>query len=269
MHAAHRIPYDKAVGLAGCEIRQIGNNQQTFAWELEAAITDRTAAVLYVAGTHLPQVALPLEEVVDIAHSRNIPVLVDAAAQLPPVANLWHFTRDLGADIVTFSGGKALRGPQSSGLMLGKAEFIDHARSNGSPFQGWARALKVGKEEIAGLVAAVRRFVELDHEALLKSWTRIIEEWRTALEAASALDVTVEPLNEAGQPVPRLRVSLADSLRTQRILDNLHHSTPRIAVLPDVANGRPRGFWLSPDQLADGEAEIVSARVLEALASSN
>jgi hypothetical protein len=89
----------------------------------EAAIIDRTAA-LYVAGRHLARGALPLDEVVRIAHERQVPVIVDAAAQLPPVENLWRFTLDAHADLAVFSGGKALHGPQASGLMVGRADLV-------------------------------------------------------------------------------------------------------------------------------------------------
>jgi uncharacterized pyridoxal phosphate-dependent enzyme len=149
MHAAHRIPYDPALQLAGVQIRQIGNVLQTFDWELEAAISERTAAVFWVAGSHMAPGALPLAEVVRIAHAHEVPVIVDAAAQLPPVRNLWHFTAEQGADVALFSGGKALRGPRASGLMVGRAELVQAARENGAPNQRLARAMKAGKEEMA------------------------------------------------------------------------------------------------------------------------
>src|SRR5207302_2135557 len=124
-------------------------------WELEAAITPRTACVLYFAGAHYATGALPLADVVAVAHEHNVPVLVDAAAQIPPIANLWHFTRELGADIAIFSGGKGLRGPQSSGLVLGRREIVEACRANGSPNHSVGRPMKVGKEELLGLLAAV------------------------------------------------------------------------------------------------------------------
>ena len=257
MHAAHRIPYDPMVQLAGATIRQIGNIQQTFAWELEQAITSRTAAVLYVAGTHLPQVALPLDEVVRIAHQRDVPVIVDAAAQLPPVQNLWRFTRDLGADLALFSGGKALRGPQASGLMVGRADLVEAARQNGAPYQRLGRPMKAGKEEIAGLVAAVDRFVHLDHDRLHAQWAATVTTWEEHLKAAPGVRVTAEELNEAGQPVPRLHVAVLDPDRAARLLADLDDTSPRVAVLPDLANGVARGFWLGPDLLEPGEDEIV------------
>lgn len=269
MHAAHRIPYDAAIALAGVTIRQIGNIQQTFDWELEAAITEETAAVLYVAGPHLPQVALPLSEVVKIAKSRGVPVIVDAAAQLPPAENLWHFTRDLGADIAVFSGGKALRGPQASGLMVGNPEIIEAARQNGAPYQRWARAMKAGKEEIAGLVAAVERFVNLDHAALHRQWLTTVDSWKDVLSDLPGVTLQTELLNEAGQPVPRLYVGLSDSARASRALTALNEASPRVAVHPDSRNGSAYGFWIGPDLLQDGEATIVEQTVRAAIHASN
>ncbi len=146
VHRAQRIPYDPAILLAGAEIVEIGNALQTFEWELEATITETTAAVFFVAGGHLRRGALPLETAIAIAHRHSVPVIVDAAAQLPPRSNLWHFTRDLGADLAVFSGGKDLRGPQTSGLVVGRTELISGCRAHASPHQRLARIAKVGKE---------------------------------------------------------------------------------------------------------------------------
>lgn len=267
MHAAHRIPYDKMVQLAGATVRQIGDVQQTFGWELEAAIGERTAAVLYVAGSHLPQTALPLAEVVETAHARGVPVIVDAAAQLPPVENLWHFTRDAGVDLALFSGGKALRGPQASGLMVGRASLVEAARQNGAPYQRWARPMKAGKEEIAGLVAAVDRFVHLDHARLHREWSDVLMGWQAPLQELPGVRVSTEELNEAGQPVPRLRVELSVA-RAAQVLAGLEAATPRIAVLPDVRNAVPHGFWLSPDLLQPGEEHLVLETVIKQIQST-
>lgn len=268
MHAAHRIPYDAAIAMSGVTIRQIGNIQQTFAWELEAAITEDTAAVLYVAGSHLPQVALPLPDVVRIAHSHGVPVIVDAAAQLPPVENLWRFTRDEGADVAVFSGGKALRGPQASGFMVGAPEIIEAARQNGAPFQRWARAMKVGKEEIAGLLAAVERFVNLDHAALHAHWQETVETWYSGLEEVDGITLRPETHNEAGQPVPRLYIGMNDKGHAARVLDALHNASPRIAVHPDIRNGEAYGFWIGPDLLQNGEEKIVEEAIRAAVNTS-
>ncbi|MBA8829033.1 L-seryl-tRNA(Ser) seleniumtransferase [Alpinimonas psychrophila] len=268
MHTAHRIPYDSALALAGATIRQIGNAQQTFEWELEAAITKETAAVLYVPGTHLAQVALPLDVVVAIAHARGIPVVVDAAAQLPPVENLWSFTRDQGADIAVFSGGKALGGPQASGLMVGRTDLIEAARQNGAPYQRWARALKVGKEEIAGLITAVSRFVSLDHRAVHQDWLKTVQSWHAAFEDTPGVIASIEPTNEAGQPVPRLHLGISNPERARKVLDFIDASNPRVMVLPDMRNGQPHGLWLTPEILKAGEPGNVQNVVLSSIDQS-
>jgi uncharacterized pyridoxal phosphate-dependent enzyme len=264
IHRAHRIPYDRAIELAGGHLVEVGNVIQTFSWELEAAIDERTAAVFWVAGTHLPQTTRSLVETVALAHDRGVPVIVDAAAQLPPMENLWHFTRECGADVVLFSGGKDLRGPQASGLMLGTREFIDAARANSAPLQRLARALKVGKEEIAGLVAAVERYVALDHSGLASTWDAAVARWLQGLSHLDGVSARRLELNEAGQPVPRVEITL-DALATgfgsAELVQRLWDNDPRVAVL----EGSDNRLFLTPDTLVDGEVDLVLERVLEAV----
>jgi D-glucosaminate-6-phosphate ammonia-lyase len=267
VHCAHRIPYDRFIDLVGCRAVQIGNAIQTFEWELERALSPRTAAVLWVAGSHLPPAALSLERTIEVAHAHDVPVIVDAAAQLPPTSNLWHFTRDLGADLVAFSGGKALRGPQASGLLLGRADLIEAARANGAPHQRLLRALKVGKEEIGGLVAAVRRYVELDHDALVAGWGETVDAWAGRLSGHPGIDARRVFPNEAGQPTPRLRVRVDPAVvgrSTAGIIAALWDLDPRVAVLP----GQGEEFFMTPDTLGEGEADIVVDAVERVLTST-
>lgn len=264
MHTAHRIPYDPAIRLAGGRIVQIGNVLQTFEWELEAAITDRTAAVLWVAGSHLPQAALDLPTTIRIAHRHGVPVIVDAAAQLPPVDNLWHFTRELGADAAVFSGGKALRGPQASGLMVGTREFVEAARANGSPHQRLARAMKAGKEEIAGLVRALELFVARDHVSDQAAWEDTVRVWVAALNDVKGLRAIREFPNEAGQPVPRVRVTVDSEtcgITADDVRGRLWAGDPRVLVLRADQNS----FHITPDTLRPGEALTVAERIVDAV----
>lgn len=265
MHRAHRIPYDRAVELAGGTIVEVGNVLQTFDWELEEAITDQTAAVLWVAGSHLPQqAALGLAQTVAIAHQRHVPVIVDAAAQIPPASNLWHFTTDIGADLALFSGGKALRGPQPSGLLLGQRELVEAARANGAPHQRLARPMKAGKEEIMGLLAAVRRYLRLDHDKLLLGWEETVRGWAQRLAPVPGVTATRAFPNEAGQPTPRLRVEVDPRRAGQdaaEVAGRLWELDPRIASLPSP----PDAFYLTPDTLGEGEAEIVIDALLGVL----
>lgn len=262
MHVGHRMPYDPAIRLAGSRIVTIGNALQTFDWELESAINSKTTAILYVVGTHLAGPVLPLETVIRIAHSHGVPVLVDAAAQLPPYSNLWHFTQDLGADLVIFSGGKALRGPQASGLILGKEKWIEAVRANGAPFQRLARALKVGKEEIAGLTTAIEIYMACDHEAELRKWNKVLDYWWSELQHFSNIALMREQTNEAGQPVPRIQISFAnDSALT--IVESLRDGIPSIEVVHDSKNR----MWLGADCLQDGEELAVIERLKEVLSA--
>jgi L-seryl-tRNA(Ser) seleniumtransferase len=267
VHAAHRIPEDRGIELAGGRVVEIGTLEGTEEGELEAALTDRTGLVVWVAGSHLPPGALDLETTVRLAHAQGVSVLVDAAAQLPPPSNLWHFTRDLGADAVAFSGGKGLRGPQASGMLLGTTAFIEAVRANGSPHARLARSMKVGKEEIAGLVRAVELYLATDHEAQAREWAAIVAGWVGDLGGLPGLDVEALATNEAGQPVPRVRISV-DASRiggsAEDVRRRLWNGDPRILVLADG----PDAFYLTPDTLSPDEAALITARVEAAVAAA-
>src|SRR5215207_327359 len=209
IHRVHRIPYDPAIRLAGGRIVEIGNRLQTFPWELEAAIGPRTAMVFYSAGVHLSSGALPLAETVEIAHAHGVPVVVDAAAQLPPTENLWRFTREFGADLAVFSGGKDFRGPQASGLLVGTEAMIAAIAVNGSPHQRLARPLKVGKEEMIGLLAAVERYVAEDWQDRARRYEETVERWIEHFRGLPVVSASRIFPNEAGQPTPRCSVTFA------------------------------------------------------------
>lgn len=267
IHRAHRIPYDRAVELGGGHLVEIGNVIQTFPWELEAAIDEKTVAVFWVAGSHLPQTTLSLEETVEIAHAHGVPVIVDAAAQLPPLENLWRFTTQCGADLALFSGGKALQGPQASGLIVGSMALLDAVRANASPLQRFARAMKVGKEEICGLVAAVERYVALDHDAVAVEWEATVESWRVGLDTVRGVEARRLALNEAGQPVVRLELTIDSAVAgttAREVIDRLWLGDPRVAVLP----GSNERIFVTPDTLSAGEAVTVLERLHEAFTTN-
>jgi L-seryl-tRNA(Ser) seleniumtransferase len=260
VQTGHRIPYDAAISLAGSKIVTVGNAIQTFEYELESAINSSTTAIFYVAGAHLASPVLSLDAVVKIAQKYKVPVFVDAAAQLPPLSNLWHFTKECGADLVIFSGGKTLKGPQSTGIILGKAMWIEAIRENSSPFQRFARAFKVGKEEIAGITTAVERYVNHDHEGEFKNWEKIIDEWVADLSVISGIKVDREELNEAGQPIPRVRIQFSQEI-VPKVIAQLQSLDPIIEV---VHNSRDV-IWLSADGLQENEKDIVITQIRKAL----
>lgn len=264
IQCGHRIPYDPAIGLAGSKIVVVGNAIQTFEYELEAAINSNTTAIFYVAGAHLATPTLPIETVVRIARKHKIPVVVDAAAQLPPLSNLWTFATEDGADLVIFSGGKTLKGPASTGLILGKSIWIEAVRANGAPFQRLARAFKVGKEEIAGIVTAVEQYVNLDHAAEFDGWEKVINMWVEELSTIPKIKVLKDDLNEAGQPIPRVAIHFSSNIALEAIA-KLQELDPIVEVVHNSRNI----IWLSADGLQKGEEIMVMTQVKKALAKLN
>lgn len=256
----HRIPYDPAITLAGGRIVEVGNRLQTFAWELEAAFTPRTAMVFYVAGEHLAFGALPLEDVIRIAHAHGVPVVVDAAAQLPPTENLWRFTRDLGADLTVFSGGKDFHGPQASGLVVGTQRMIDAITANGSPNQRLARPMKVGKEEMVGLLTAIERYMQVDWRARVEAYEAIVAHWVDRLNGVPGLTAERVFPNEAGQPTPRCRVRFDPGLDLSAadVVKQLWDGDPRIAVAVDGNDA----ITFTPELLREGEGNILLGRIV-------
>jgi L-seryl-tRNA(Ser) seleniumtransferase len=265
VHRSQRNWYDVAVRQVGVKLVEIGHTMETFPWELDAAINERTAAVLYFAGTHLNRNTLPLEYVVERAHARGVPVIVDAAAQVPPVENLWKFTRDIGADVAIFSGGKNLAGPQNSGLVVGKRSLINAMRLNGPPHQRIGRAMKVSKEAMVGLLAAVEHYLTLDEAELQRTWHATVDQWLEAWEerAPETAVVSKMDINEAGEPIPRIIVQLKPGAPVDRdgLVDILRNGEPGIeVVLHD-----PESVAFSPHLLRDGQAEVVTRRVSQVL----
>ncbi|GAB4440049.1 MAG: DgaE family pyridoxal phosphate-dependent ammonia lyase [Chloroflexi bacterium OHK40] len=264
IHRAHRVPYDQAVRLAGARLVEIGNHGPPTPEELAAAIGSRTAAVLYVAGAHLAGGALPLPEVVAVARAHGLPVIVDAAAQLPPPENLWRFTRDLGADLAIFSGGKDLAGPQASGLIVGQAGLVAACAAHAAPHQRLGRPMKVGKEELAGLLAAVERYLRLDHAARIARFEQIVADWVAALDDGAGVRARRVFPNEAGQPTPRLLLTLDParcSVSGDELRRRLWEDSPRIAV----ASAGEHGISLTPDTLEPGEELLVVAAIQRVL----
>ena len=266
IHRSHRNGYDHAARQTGARLVEIGMAHSTQRWELEAAIGSNTACVLYFAGAHYAGAALPLEEVVAIAHERGVPVIVDAAAQIPPIANLWHLTREIGADVAIFSGGKGLRGPQPSGLVLGRGDIVAACHANGAPNQSVGRPMKVGKEEMLGILAAVEWSLAQDETALLAGYEAVVDRWIAGLETVPGVSIERGFPSEAGQPHSRAIVRFGQPCPWTRdqIVAALWEGTPRIAV---SALGEDR-IALNPQTLEPGEDQIVLDALQRLLADS-
>ncbi|HUG14829.1 MAG TPA: aminotransferase class V-fold PLP-dependent enzyme, partial [Thermomicrobiales bacterium] len=258
----HRISYLPAVQLSGATLVEIGAEPEIHPAELEMAITEKTAAVLYIAGEHLSEGALPLPEVIEISHARGVPVIVDGTAQLPPTESLWRYTRDLGADLAIFSGGKDLRGPQASGLIVGRRDLIEASFLNGTPHPRMGRPMKVGKEEMLGLLKAVELYLEEDQAARIAGFEDTVRGWIAICNALPGVSARREFPNEAGQPMPRCVVEVDPAvvnLTSDELVARLWEGNPRVAVKPYGAHG----VSMTPDTLAAGDERIVSERVCE------
>ncbi|MGE3271959.1 MAG: aminotransferase class V-fold PLP-dependent enzyme [Chloroflexota bacterium] len=266
IHRSHRNGYDHAARQTGARLVEIGMAHSTQRWELEAAFSPQTACVLYFAGANWEAAALPLPDVIAIAHERGVPVLVDAAAQIPPISNLWHYTQELGADIAIFSGGKGLRGPQSSGLVLGRQEIISGCHANGAPNQSIGRPMKVGKEEMLGMLAAVGWSLAQDEPAILAGYEEIVNRWIRGLEVIPGVTVERGYPSEAGQPHSRAIVRFAEPCAWSRdqMVKALWDQTPRIAVSPVAGDA----IALNPQTLEPGEDQLVLDALQRLLASN-
>ena len=257
VYRSQRNGYDYAARMTGVTFVELDDTIEA----LEAAFSDRTAAVLWFAGK-LADSSPPLDKVIALAHARGVPVIVDAAAQVPNIANLWHFTKELGADLAIFSGGKGLRGPQSSGLVLGRADLIEGCIANGSPNSTIGRPMKVGKEELFGILAAVQWSLAQDEEALLQRYEQIVQSWISGLAELPGVTVERGFPSEAGQPMPRAFVTLGQeaALTATALTEALWDQNPRIAV----AQLDDSTIALNPQTLADGE-EITVVEAIQSL----
>ncbi len=260
--ASQRNGYDFAILQTGASIVECDDTLASF----EAAITGRTACLVWFAGA-LAANSPPIEDVVAIARKHRIPVLVDAAAQIPPVSNLWHFTKDLGCDGVVFSGGKGIRGPQAAGLLLGTRDLIAGCRRLSSPTQGIGRPMKVGKEELAGMLAAVRYTLEQDEQAMLGRYEAIVRNWIESLSGITGVTTERGFPSEAGQPHARAIVRLDAGFRKTRDQVVAELRTGDIWIEVSALADDPFAIALNPQTLTREEADIVAARLRQVLTS--
>ena len=232
IQAPHRIDYDRAYRAAGMEIVTVPSRE-----ELRRAVTERTAMIAGLASwerkhDRTADVMLP-EELIAVGKETGVPVFIDAASELPPAGNLTRWV-EMGADLVALSGGKGIRGPQGTGLLVGRANLVEAARLHAFPHSNIGRGMKVGKEEVIGLIVALNRFVELDHEAYQEAWTR---------NAKYVCDRLQDIPGLTAEYVPRLQTPLGyDSVR-------LTWDEKRIPVTPEQAR----------QMLRDGEPRIIYA----------
>lgn len=272
---AHRDPYDHAVSLVGGHIVEVGFPSSTHADELRRALGDDTAAVLFRPGR--PGNLLDLPTVAAIAHSAHVPVIVDGALHVPPIERLQTYFAE-GADLVAVSGGKGFRGPQASGLLCGEPGLLEMAAlqhqdmderadtwrpasGESPPRHGVGRGMKIGREQIAGLLSAVERHVRApgaDEKPGLDELSDIEE----ALQGVEGL--TVSPGFDDALNVPVLHIDVTSSgSSVDDVLRRLASGSPRVYVGEERA--WQNTLTVSPMALLPGEGRSLAAAVKAAI----
>jgi uncharacterized pyridoxal phosphate-dependent enzyme len=268
---AHRYGYDHAIENCGTKFVEVQSLD-----DYQKAFTDKTVMAHFFNAAEGGQISR--EDWIRVAHQHGVPAFNDAAADVPPISNLWNYTK-MGFDLVTFSGGKGIRGPQNSGLLLGRKDLIAAAAATNNPFdEGVGRGMKVAKEQIVGMVAAVDWFVGQSDESLEAEFRGRAERISAELKKIPTLEprIFVPPL---ANHVPHLllrydqqRVKIAPLEVAQRLREGdpsieLNPSTGRregSAGLPSDENTIVVGVWM----LEPGEDLIVAKRLREVLSSA-
>ncbi len=249
-----RNVYDAAVRAVGLRVLEVETAE-----ELEAAFGPRTAMVYVFAGPWADEGPLRTTAVAERARARGVPVLVDAAAEILTVPNV-HL--EAGADLVGYSGGKCLRGPQTAGLLIGRQDLVRAAWVQSAPHHGFGRSMKVGKEEAMGMLMAVEMWMKRDHEAEWVRWTSWLE--TIAARVATVDGVTtsvVEPVGLSNR-TPTLAVRWdGDRLGVtgREVSERLFGGDPRVALAPvDGGGGGETGLTINPYMMSAGEDRMVA-----------
>lgn len=262
---AHRTLYDQALLLSGIRVREVGKTSSVLPEEVEWAIGDDTACVVYTAECETMRGSLPIETMVEIAHRRGVPVIVDAASEIPP-GDIFQRYLEKGADIVILSGGKEIRGPQSAGLIFGTREMIEACNANCCPQYSVGRPLKLDKETIAGMVRAFELFCQRDYAEIMAKWERMARKMVRCMESISGARTWVGYTTEPGiQPMCLPKVFFQpERMDAGRLHARLIDMDPGIytCLLHDA-------IILNPQCLSEEEAMVVCERVEQALREEN
>ena len=222
---SHRSGYEHQMELCGAKVVAVGSRK-----ELESAINERTGMMFFLNKAEFDG-EVKSDDFIKIAKERGIPTMNDAASDATPKENLWKYTKQ-GFDLVIFSGGKALRGPQSTGLLLGRKDLIDASLPAMSPFGGIGRGMKVGKEELCGVLAAVERYLKVDHAAEMRELESRVTSIRTALKGLAGIKAE-RHVPVIANEVPHVAVQwdeVSRGLTSQAVVEKLLGGDPPIHV---------------------------------------
>lgn len=259
---SHRTVFDHAYMMAGARLIEIGKPFIYDKKEIDVAINDKTAAIAFtVTGRGI----VSLEDYYEVARSHGIPLIVDAAPVIPPIT----YPRDLckNADLVVVSGGKALRGPNDSGIICGEPDLIESCALNAHPNFAIGRPMKISKEQIVGLVAAVELYVKKDEKAEIDKWHATLKKIAEILDSASKFEKKIVFPDEINRPVPRLHIRIGRN-KVWKVIEMLKNGVPKIFTADYLTmDYYPDWLVIDPTTLLEGDDEIVANRLLEILKS--
>jgi D-glucosaminate-6-phosphate ammonia-lyase len=253
---SHRFGYDHAVRNCGVQLVEVETRD-----DLERAVNDKTAMMLFYNNNN-KEGRIQDEEFVQLGKKHSIPTFNDAAADVPPVDNLWKYTK-MGFDLVTFSGGKGIRGPQSAGLLLGRKDLIAAARLNAPPNGNTVgRGLKVNKEEMVGMLAALELYLSKDHAQEQREFEKRAEVIRSSAASIDGVKADVF-VPEVANHVPHVRISWdakAKGLTAEDVVKSLRAGEPSIGTRSEN-DTLVVGVWM----MRSGEEKVVARRLRQAL----
>jgi uncharacterized pyridoxal phosphate-dependent enzyme len=250
---SHRNPFDHQLRSTGIKLIEIETRD-----ELRQAVNDRTA-MMHFSNFANAAGQIKVDEWAKLAKQYNVPCMNDAAADTPPVSHLWDYT-NMGYDLVTFSGGKAMRGPQCAGLLIGRKDLVAYALLNNSPHEDTlGRSQKVGKEEIVGMVKALELYLKEDHDALAREWQDRLERISHDLTKIPGVSTSFF-VPDIANHVPHMQITWDSrvSLEPKQISMSLRNSKPAIVI--GGGEGRP-GLTMCSFMLQAGEDRIVAEQL--------
>jgi L-seryl-tRNA(Ser) seleniumtransferase len=253
---SHRNPFDHQLRATGVKLIVVETRD-----EVRNAVSERTA-MMHFSNFANSSGQIKVDEWVKLGKEYKIPCMNDAAADTPPVSHLWDYA-NMGYDLITFSGGKAMRGPQCAGLLIGRKDLVANALLNNSPHEDTlGRSQKVGKEEIVGMVKALELYLNQDHEALNKEWQARLE--RVSSQITRVPGVSTEFfMPEIANHVPHMRIKLDPArikLTPQEVSKTLRKSKPAIVI---AAGDESPGLAMNSFMLKPGEDKIVAEQLLK------
>lgn len=248
---SHRNPFDHQLRSTGIKLIEIETVE-----ELRSAVNDRTA-MMHFSNFANSTGQIKVDQWVQLGKQFNVPCMNDAAADVPPVSHLWDYA-NMGYDLITFSGGKAIRGPQCAGLLLGRKELVANALLNNSPHEDTlGRSQKVGKEEILGMVKALELFLAEDHDALANEWQDRLQRISKEITKVPSVSTTFF-VPEIANHVPHMQITWDESrvrLTPKEASKALRESKPSIVI---SAGERKTGLSMNSFMLQPGEDKIVA-----------